>query len=168
MAALKLKDSMARFWHGLNARERRTVSLGSAVLLAGLGYAFVWQPLAQERVRLRAALPGLRAQAAQFQSSGEEAQRLKAAAVVNPSAQTGLQQVLEESAAAAGLHKALERIVLESADRATLMLNSANFDKWLEWQAQLQTVQHIRLESCVIETHAQTGLVKIQAVVARG
>jgi len=163
-----MKESMARFWHGLNARERRTVSLGSAVLLAGLGYAFVWQPLAQDLVRLRAALPGLRAQAAQFQSAREEAQRLKAVAVANPLAQTGLQQVLEESAAAVGLQKAVERIVLESADRATLMLNSANFDKWVEWQAQLQTVHHIRLESCVIETNAQTGLVKIQAVVVRG
>lgn len=166
MAALK--DGVTRFWHGLSARERRTVSLGSAILLAGLGYALVWQPLAQERVRLRAALPGLRAQAAQFQSAGEEAQRLKAVAVANPLIQAGLQQVLEESAAAAGLHKAVERIVLESADRATLMLNSANFDKWVEWQAQLQTVQHIRLESCVIETNGQTGLVKIQAIVVRG
>jgi len=166
MAALK--ESVARFWHGLNARERRTISLGSAVLLAGLGYAFVWQPLAQDRVRLRAALPGLRAQAAQFQSAREEAQRLKAVVSANPSAQTGLQQVLEESAAAAGLQKVLERIVVESADRATLMLNSANFDKWVEWQAQLQTVHHIRLESCIIETNDPTGQVKIQAIVVRG
>ncbi|OIP18036.1 MAG: hypothetical protein AUK53_01445 [Betaproteobacteria bacterium CG2_30_59_46] len=166
MAALK--ENLARFWQGLNTRERQTVSLGSAVLLAGLGYAFVWQPLAHDRVRLHAALPGLRAQAAQFQSAKAEAQRLKAIAVVNPSAQTGLQKVLEESAAAAGLHKALERIVPESADRATLMLNNANFDQWLAWQVQLQTVHHIRLESCVIETLTQTGLVKIQAVVVRG
>ncbi len=166
MAALK--ENVLRFWHGLNARERRTVSLGSAVLLAGLGYAFVWQPLAHDRVRLRADLPGLRAQAAQFQSARAEAQHLKAIAVVTPSAQTGLQQVLEESAAAAGLQKAVARIVPESADRATLTLNNANFDKWVEWQAQLQTTHHIRLESCVIETLAQTGLVKIQAVVVRG
>lgn len=166
MAALK--ESMAHFWHGLSARERRTISLGAAVLLAGLGYAFLWQPLAQDRARLRAALPGLRAQAAQFQSAGEEAQRLKAVATANPSAQTGLQQVLEQSASAAGLQKMLERIAPESADRATLTLNGVNFDKWVGWQAQLQTVHHIRLESCVIETNTQTGLVKIQAVVARG
>lgn len=166
MAALK--ESAARFWHGLNSRERRTVSLGSAVLLAGLSYAFLWQPLMHDRVRLRAALPGLRAQAAQFQSAKEEAQRLKAVAVANPSAHTGLQQVLGDSAAAAGLQKSVERIVPQSADRATLMLNNANFDKWVEWQAQLLTVHHVRLESCVIETNAQTGLVKIQAVVVRG
>lgn len=166
MAALK--ESVARFWHGLNARERRTISLGSAVLLAGLVYAFLWQPLVQDRVRLRAALPGLRAQAAHFQSAGEEAQRLKAVVSANPSAQTGLQQVLEESAATAGLQKVVERIVLESADRATLMLNGANFDRWVEWQAQLQTVHHVRLESCGIETSDPTGLVKIQAVVVRG
>lgn len=166
MAALK--ESMAHFWHGLNARERRTISLGSAILLAGLGYAFLWQPLAQERARLHAALPGLRAQAAQFQAAGEEAQRLKAVASASPSARIGLQQVLEESVAAAGLQKAVERIVPESVDRATLLLNGANFDKWVEWQGQLQTVHHIRLESCVIEADAQTGLVKIQAVVARG
>lgn len=166
MAAMK--DRVTRFWHGLNARERRTVSLGSAVLLAGLGYAFLWQPLAQDRVRLRAALPGLRVQAAQFQFAREEAQRLKAVAVTNPSAQTGLQQVLVESAAAAGLSKAVERIVLESPDRATLILNSANFEKWVEWQAQLQAVHHIRLESCVIETTGQAGLVKVQTVLVRG
>lgn len=165
MAALK--ERAAHFWHGLNARERRTVSLGSAVLLAGLGYALVWQPLAQDRARLHAALPGLRAQAAQFQSAGEEAQRLKAGAAVNPSAGIGLQQVLEQSAAAAGLQKALQRIVPESPDRATLILSGANFDRWVGWQAQLHAVQHIRLESCAIETDAQTGLVKIQAVVVR-
>lgn len=164
----ELKESVARFWHGLNARERRTVSLGSAVLLAGLGYAFVWQPLAQDRVRLHATLPGLRVQAAQFQSASEEARRLKAVAVATPPTQAGLQQVLEESAAAADLQKVVEQIVLESPDRATLTLNNANFDKWVEWQAQMQTVHHVRLESCIIEINAQTGLVKIQAVVARG
>lgn len=165
MAALK--KSVTHFWQSLNVRERRTVSLGSAVLLAGLGYALVWQPLAQDRARLHAALPGLRAQAAQFQFAREEAQRLKAVAVVNPTVRTGMQQALEESAAAAGLQKAVERIVLESPDRATLILNNANFDRWVEWQAQLQTLQHVRIESCAIETHAQTGLVKIQAVVVR-
>lgn len=166
MAALK--KSVTHFWQSLNVRERRTVSLGSAVLLAGLGYALVWQPLAQDRARLHAALPGLRAQAAQFQFAREEAQRLKAVAVVNPTSdRTGMQQALEQSAAAAGLQKALERIVPESPDRATLILNNANFDRWVEWQAQLQTLQHVRIESCVIETDAQTGLVKIQAVVVR-
>lgn len=163
-----LKDILMRYWLRLNASERRTILLGAAVLLIGVAYAYLWLPVTRDRARLQAALPGLRAQAARVAAAGEEAQRLKASAsAVSVDQAGGIQQILENSLGTE-MRRGVERIAAESPGRATLVISGVAFDKWAEWVAQVHSRDHVRLESCVIETLAQGGLVRIQAVMTRG
>ena len=161
-----IKENMVHFWHGLNVRERRTFSLGAGILLAGLGYAYLWLPLAQDRARLQVSVPLLRIQAALLQTEKAEVLRLRPMVIEVPVTQVGLQQALEQSASAA-MRQSITGIVLESSDRATLTLNSVDFDDWVAWVALLHHQQHIRIESATVESLRQNGMVKIHAVMVR-
>ena len=154
------------FWTQINSRERLVIVGGALLLLIVIVYFYLWQPLSQERLRLRARLPQLKLSATQMRANVDEVMRLKANLNQAPQSAQSLRTLLEQSAAAYKLRDNLSQINTEGDNRIRLSLGSVPFDDWIQWLAQLQTQYRMRLESCRVEGLAQPGIVKIQAVLA--
>ncbi|PWB60176.1 MAG: hypothetical protein C3F18_00080 [Nitrosomonadales bacterium] len=158
-----MKETAYTWWRQLAPRERRLISWGGTALLAALCYAYLWQPLSAERVKSRASLPQLRADAANMAAQAEEAARLRqnARAVLSgPALQAAIQQAMNE----AGLDEKNVQIILLDEHRASIIWRTISFDAWTALISQLQKAQRIRLESCNIESLPEAGLVRAQAV----
>lgn len=152
------------FWQQINPRERLVISGGALLLLIIIVYFYLWQPLSQERLRLRASLPQLKLSAAQMRANVDEVMRLKANLNQAPQSAQSLHTMLEQSAAAYKLRESMSQLNTEGDNRIRLSMASVPFDDWIQWLAQLQTQYRIRLESCRVEGLAQPGMVKVEAV----
>lgn len=155
------------WWQRLAPRERHLISWGGAGLLAALCYAYLWQPIATERHKLRASLPQLRADAAQIQRQAQEVARLKASVTLPPrgaAIKSAIQQAINE----AGLDSKTLQVNLLDEGRANMTMASVSFDAWTAMAANLQKNHGIRLESCAIEALPEPGMVSVRAVLTAG
>jgi general secretion pathway protein M len=157
-----MKENLKQFWQQRTHTERRTLTIGGALLAIALLYAFIWHPLTQEQQRLRAALPQLRAAAAQMQIQAAEVKRLRN--LPQKSAQPNLRSALEYMSA----HSAIGSPAISpmDADHARITFNAVAFDGWIEWVKTLQAEQGVRVESAEVFALAEPGMVKIQAVLS--
>ena len=151
-------------WQQINSRERLVISGGALLLLIIIAYFYLWQPLSQERLRLRASLPQLKLSAAQMRANVDEVMRLKANLNQAPQSAQSLRTVLEQSATAFKLRENLSQLNIEGENRIRLSMTSVPFDDWIQWLAQLQTQHRIRLESCRVAGLPAPGMVKVDAV----
>jgi type II secretory pathway component PulM len=63
-------------WQSLDARSRRVASIGSAIVVLMLLWAYVWLPAARGRIELAARLPAMQATLANMQMEAEEVKRI--------------------------------------------------------------------------------------------
>ena len=162
-----MKQGVQQFWQARNPRERRIIAAGFGGLLAALFYAYLWQPMAAERLRMQARLPQLRMEAAQMRQQLDEVTRLRAARSLQPEFNASLQGALEQAAATEGMREAVTRITPQADRRARVELGSVAFDAWVKWTARLHKDAGMRLESCRIEAQG-AGKVRVEAVFAQG
>jgi len=162
-----MKEILQARWQQLAPRERRLISWGGTGLLAAVLYAYLWQPITAERLKLRATLPQLRGNAAQMQSQAQEAAQIKAS--VSPALQgEAIQSAIHQAADEAGLDSKTLQVKLLDAGRANIALATVSFDAWTVLVANLQKNQRIRLESCTIKALPEAGRASVQAVVTAG
>lgn len=154
---------LTQFWRQRTHAERRTLALGGAVLVIALLYAFIWQPLSEERRRLESALPQMRNAATQMRIAAAEVTHLR-----NSPPKTFTQN-LGGALNAANAHSPLgapSQIMPMDAGRIRLEYNAVSFDGWIDWANLLQTEHGVRIESAEITALAEPGMVKIKAVLA--
>lgn len=160
-----MKETAYSWWRQLAPRERRLISWGGAALLATLCYAYLWQPISTERLKLRASLPQLRADAADMVAEAKEVAKLRQNVRSNlsgPALQGAIQQAWEE----AGMDGKNLQISLLDEHRANISIQEVAFDSWTTLIAGLQREKHVRLESCSIEALAEAGMIQVQAVLS--
>lgn len=157
-----MKENFAQFWQQRTPAERRTIAIGGTLLAIALLYAFIWHPLMQERQRLRAALPQLRAAAAQMQLQAAEINHLRN--LPPKSFNNNMRNALEYMSA----HSAIGSLSISTldSDRARVSFDAVAFDSWIEWVKMLQAEQGVRVESAEVFALAEPGMVKIQAVLS--
>jgi len=153
----------------LEAREprERAAIVGGAVLL-GLAvlWAYVWEPLAADRVRLVEGLPRLRVQAIQVKTQAGEVDQLRAAgrargpAGVPPSA-------IEETMKSAGLADTLTSVSTLGEGRVQVALRPVAFDTLVRALAQLAEVRGVTVDSLVLKTAGEPGKVQVDNLVLR-
>ncbi len=126
---------MRERWNALAPRERQVLGIGAVVVALLLGWALVWQPLAQARARLaqrvntdRVALASMRA--AQGELPGLNATAARAA--VDRQGKS-LLALADASARNAGLGNALKRVEPASARSVRVNFEAANFDQLVGW-----------------------------------
>jgi general secretion pathway protein M len=106
-------DSARRTWSRLSSRERVGAVTAAAVVLAGLGWTLLWQPLAADRERLDRELPALRAGVAVAREHDAEAQGLRRQ---SPPVRTGdLGAALERALVARGLRTVASDIDIKAS-----------------------------------------------------
>ncbi len=150
-------------WQQLSLRERRVISWGGSGLLAALLYAYLWQPLNDERIRLRDNLPQLRTNASVMALQAQETLRLRQNANA-PISRTSLQAAIQKIAIETGVDSPSLQITLLNENRANINIPKITFDSWVELTARMQSEKHIRIESCSIEALTEGGMVRVQAV----
>lgn len=120
-------------WQALSPRERTLVSIGGAVLLALVVWIGVWEPL--DRHRDAMAEQAAAKQALADWLAGLE-QRLPAGGSTPDAATLGGRSplaVVDQSARAAGLAGALQRIEPGSAGEVRVTLERAEFPAMMQW-----------------------------------
>jgi len=157
-----MKENIAHFWQQRTHTERRTIMIGGSILTIALLYAFIWHPLTQERQRLRAALPHLRAAAAQMHFQAAEISRMRN--LPPKSFNNNLRGALDFMSA----HSAIGSPSISALDsgRARISFDAVAFDSWIEWVKMLQAEQGVRVESAEVFALAEPGMVKVQAVLS--
>ena len=112
---------------------------------------------------MRAALPQLRATAAQLHSAASEVTRLRNVPPKNFS--SDLRSALEYASARSVIGAPSQLTHLDTG-RARLSFNAIAFNQWIDWVKILQSEQGVRVESAEIFALTEPGMVNIQAVLA--
>jgi general secretion pathway protein M len=115
-------------WMARTDQERRTLSIGAAVLLVAFAYLILLAPALEGRASLRKQLPQLRQQAAQMRALADEARSLAAQppAPVAPMSREALQASLTA-------HGITPSSLAMTGDFAKLQLNNVSFANLMAW-----------------------------------
>lgn len=157
-------EQIRQFWRRLSTREQMIVGGGTALLAIILLVFYVWQPLEKERTRLRASLPGMRAEAQKMRVDALAVPKLKSAAKPEPLA-GGLKEMVEQAASAQRVQ--VTQVNTQGNGKLGVTLAAVPFDAWVKLLATLQTQQAIRLDTCRVEALPQSGMVKVQVVLVK-
>jgi general secretion pathway protein M len=126
-------QSLSEFWGARNARERRILTVGTAVALIALIYLLLIDPALAGRTSLNAGLPAMRQQVAQLQALSREAAGMsgqQAPAVAPLSRET-----LEAGLNGRGMKP--QNVTL-TGDVARVQLSSASFAGLVDWLDAMQ------------------------------
>jgi len=162
-----MKDAWMQFWRARAPRERAVLGGGAALLVLALGYAYAWLPMQRDRAQLMQALPQLREQARQLQLDVQEVARLKALPAATQEA-GNLALAIEQRAMASGLRDRIETLAPQDAGHVRVVLPQVAFEAWIDWLGELHASHGVRVESARIDATDEPGMVRVEAVLARG
>jgi type II secretory pathway component PulM len=151
-------------WQTRSPRERRLLSITSALLLAGLLTWLLISAYHSSRA-LRVSLPVLRVQAQTLEQHAYDIEQLRLLPAP-ATTHTRLLPLLQDLVVIAGLSDSAP--VLEALDshRVTVAFGAISFPLWVDWLNTLSQ-QGIRVESITMETLLTPGLVSTQATLQR-
>ncbi len=167
---------MKQHWHAFRKaawdtrlpRERQFIGAAALILVPALAYFALWRPAHLAVPALRAALPIMRAQAAEMKRQSEEIELLRRRpqpAVLDSGA---LKNVVEHSAAQHGLRDALDHLDGVEPSSVRITFASVSYAQWLRWVRILEQEQHIRIDSLEVMALTAPGMVRITAILTNG
>lgn len=161
----RLVELKRAHWDTLSAAEQKTVRRGAGILLPLMAWGMLWQPAHEALPKLQAALPLLRAQAAQMSMQASEVQTLRQRAQLAVLDSEALRSAVERSAGEAGLS-----FVVTPAEQNSVHISAEAlaFDQWLQWLHTLQSTQHIRISMAMLSASPVPGKIKVQATLSNG
>jgi len=156
-------ERVREWWRARAPRERLVYGVGACALLIASVWAYVWLPLQDERTRLAAALPKLRAQAAEVAHESAEVDRLRAAGRKRGAVPQG---AIEEAMRAAGFGESYGGISPLGEGRVQVNLRTVPFDELVRALAALGESQGVTVESVALRA-AGEGKVQVESLVLR-
>jgi general secretion pathway protein M len=155
-------DVLSKYWAKRSQRERHAIFAASAVLIAIPIFLLLLGPGLAARNQLAAQLPLLRSQLDDMRQQQKEIVALRRK--LNADARrTDLKALLQTSAARTSFVDAIERLEVDSSDKAAMRAAPVAFDDWLTWVENLQREFGIRLDACRISGLDLPGMVRIEA-----
>jgi general secretion pathway protein M len=142
------------YWMARTEQERRTLSIGAAVLLLALAWLVLVAPALEGRASLRRALPQLRQQAAQLRALADEAHNLAAAPVPQVAPMT--REALQASLAARGINPASLTL---TGEYAKLQLNNVSFANLMAWLDAERRESRLGVQDATVTALATAGQV---------
>jgi general secretion pathway protein M len=154
-----MKQQFISWWAGLQQREQRLVAGAAVVMVIGMFYWLLWQPLHQANLQQQQKVQNAQRQLSELQ---QLLPQLKAAG--NQSARSGgsLAQIISNSARSAGV--SVSRMQPQS-EQLTLVLEDLSFDQLLGWLHTLQFQHGVKLVNLDVATAEQPGIVRVRRMV---
>lgn len=165
-----MNDHIARllaFWAGRAPRERAMLALGAAVVLFGLGYGLIVDPLIKANRKLAANLPQQRAELRLVRAQVNEIVRLRGKNVAAAKTGSALVHAIESAAAGHGAREAVTSLTPLASDRVRVVTGPMSVATWLAWFADLER-QGVTVVTFRAGTDAKPGLVSVEAVLTGG
>ncbi len=154
-----MKQRLLQWWYGLAQREQRLILIALPLVLLGIFYWGLWQPLHQAQQKNVVALQQIQQQLLAFQ----QARPLLAQGSVSPSRQGGsLAQIV--SGSARRFNVTVSRMQPQN-EQLQLVLEDIAFDKLLPWLHQLRYENGVRLINLDISVTDKPGIVRVRRMV---
>ena len=154
---------MREWWRARAPRERLVYGVGASALLIASLWAYVWLPLQSDRERLAAALPKLRAQAAETVRESAEVERLRTAARGRGAVPQG---AIEDVMKAAGFGDSYAGVSPLGEGRVQVNLRTVPFDELVRALVSLGEGQGVTVESVALKAVGE-GKVQVESLVLR-
>lgn len=158
---MKLAESISQarsralaLWMARTEQERRTLSIGAAVLLVAFVYLALVAPAMEGRAQLRKQLPLLRQQAAEMRALADEARNLQAQPA--PQVAPMSREALLASLAGRGMNPAS---LAMTGDFAKLQLNNVSFANLMAWLDAQRRENRIMVQDASVTGLATAGQV---------
>lgn len=160
-------DQARAFWSARSGRERILLAAAATVLLLGLAYALILEPLYQANRKLAATLPPLRADLRLLRVQVAEIERLRGKS--GPAARAGgsLSHVIESSAAAHGVREALTGLTPIPPDQVRLATGDIALPDWTAWFSEMEQAG-VAVQSMRVVAGDRPGMVRVEAVLSGG
>ncbi|MFA6971749.1 MAG: type II secretion system protein M [Gallionella sp.] len=155
-------------WDTRPLQERRSIIIGASFVLPLLAYFLLWQPAHDAVGKLRVKLPQLRMQAEQMRQAAGQIEELRHRPQLAVMDALAVKAAIEESANRHQLRDALTSITAQEPNGARITLTAVSFEKWLIWLRELQTSQHIRVDSAAVTRLSEPGMVAVRATLTNG
>jgi len=149
-------ESFLGWWRERQARERRILIGGAALLLVAFVWLFAFEPAWQGRQRLADELPAQRAELARMASMIDEARALESLAGAATTSGS-VRASLEKSLAAAGLGNGVQ--IEQRGDRYDLRFASVPFAAWIDWVSLAVRDSRVRVVDAKLTRDPRDGYV---------
>lgn len=168
MIKARLEALRRQHWDARPQPERRSILIGALFVLPLLSYFLLWQPAHEAVDKLHVKLPQLRMQTEQMRETAKQIEELRHRPQLAVMDALAVKTAVEESATRYQLRDALTSIAAQEPNGVRITLTSVSFEKWLIWLRELQTSQHIRVDSVSITRLAEPGMVAVKATLTNG
>ncbi|WP_333606953.1 type II secretion system protein M [Arsukibacterium sp.] len=154
-----MKQQFLSWWYGLASREQRLLLWAGVVVVLGMFYWLVWQPLHQSRANNELALQQAQRQLMQLQQLIPQIQQANAG-----SARVGgsLAQIVSNSARSHGIR--VSRMQPQN-EQLQLVLDDVAFEQLLSWLYQLQYQNAVKLINLDLSNTDKSGIVRVRRMV---
>lgn len=163
---------MKAWWDQRNQRERLLLSGAAILVTLLLCYALLWLPFQDDLSSLRQRVTQQRSELVRMQQIAAEIRYLEQrarATVATPAGRSGttattatspsLPTLVDQTARAAGLGKALKRVEPQSADTLQIQFEQAGFDTMLGWLDRLLQDHGIVIVNIIVSRQDKPGTV---------
>ncbi len=161
---------MKQWWNQLQPRERLVLLLGGLSLAVITGYFLFWEPLSQERQRLRqqvAAGQALHQWMRRAAGQVESLRRQAGAGKTPGNTRRSLPGLLDASLRQGPLAETEKRLEPRDENSVRLEFNDAVFDELLQWLAGLRQQHGVNVVSANFERLSTPGRVKAHLTLSR-
>jgi len=154
-----MKQQFVSWWSGLQRREQQLVATAVVVILIGMFYWLVWQPLHQARASQQLVLQSAQRQLSQLQQAIPQ---LKAAGDAAVRSGGSLAQIISNSARSLNIR--VSRMQPQN-DQLTLVLDDLSFEQLLQWLHALQYQHGVNVVNLDLATADKPGIVRVRRMV---
>lgn len=164
----RLQTWRRQHWASRPPQERRAILIGTSFVLPLLAYFLLWQPSHDAVGKLRKTLPQLRMQTVQMHKAETQIDALRHRPQLAVMDAMAVKEAIEASAAKHQLATSLTSIAPQEPNGVRITLAAISFEKLLLWLRELQTSQHIRVDSISVTQLADPGMVAVRATLTNG
>ncbi|MCK6263311.1 type II secretion system protein M [Vibrio sp. ZSDE26] len=154
----KLLTTLKLWWHGISLREQRLVLVCSGLLLIGIGYWGIFEPMNQRSTQAQNRLNSEKQLLSWVQSKADEIVQLRAQSGIATTSQP-LNQVISSSAS----RFKVELIRIQPRDDMfQVWVQPIEFNQFLQWITYLKEQQGIDVEHLDISRTERAGVVDVK------